>query len=64
MAASHGSTPAAWTAVTVCLVGFVVGAIGLVVESWPTFWVGVGLIAVSGIVGKVMQTMGMGVRES
>lgn len=64
MAANHGSTPAAWTAVAVCLVGFVVGAIGLVVESWPTFWVGAALIAVSGIVGKVMQVMGLGVRES
>lgn len=64
MAANHGSTPAAWTAVTVCLVGFLVGGIGLVVESWSTFWVGVALLVASGIVGKVMQALGMGAQES
>ncbi len=63
MVANHGSTPAAWTAVTVCLVAFVVGAIGLVIGSWPTFWAGVALLAVSVIVGKVMQAMGIGTRQ-
>ncbi|MBA2698358.1 MAG: hypothetical protein H0U61_06240 [Nocardioidaceae bacterium] len=62
MAATHGSTPAAWTAVVICLLGFCVGAVGLVIGSWPTFWVGVGLLLVSGIVGKVMQAMGLGGR--
>jgi len=62
MASNHGSTPAAWTAVAVCLLGFSVGAVGLVVESWTTFWVGAALILVSGVVGKVMQAMGPGGR--
>lgn len=63
MAANHhGSTPAAWTAVTLALVAFCIGAAGLVADSWPVFWVGVALLAVSGIVGKVMQAMGMGTR--
>lgn len=60
--ASHGSSPAAWTAVTICLLGFCVGAVGLVIDNWVTFWVGAALILVSGIVGKVMQTMGLGGR--
>ncbi|MEJ7690984.1 MAG: HGxxPAAW family protein [Nocardioidaceae bacterium] len=57
--ANHGSSPAAWTAVTICLLGFCVGAVGLVIDSWVTFWVGAALIIVSGIVGKVMQAMGL-----
>lgn len=62
MAANHGSTPAAWTAVTLALIAFCVGAVGLVVDSWPVFWVGVALLACSVLVGKVMQAMGMGAR--
>jgi hypothetical protein len=30
--------------------------------NWPIFWIGVALLAVAGIVGKVMQAMGMGAR--
>ena len=46
--AHHGNTPAAWAGVLVILVGFVVGGIGLVIGSWPVFWVGV----VIGLLGK------------
>jgi hypothetical protein len=58
----HGSTPAAWTAVTLALIAFLVGAAGLMMMVWPVFWVGVGLLAVSLVVGKVMQAMGLGAR--
>ena len=58
----HGSTPAAWTAVTLALIAFLVGAIGLVVSNWPVFWIGVALLPVSLVVGKVMQAMGLGAR--
>jgi hypothetical protein len=61
-ATHHGSTPAAWTAVTLALIAFCVGAVGLIADAWPVFWVGVALLAISGIVGKVMQAMGMGAR--
>ncbi len=65
MAASHhGSTPAAWTAVTLVIVAFLVGAIGLVMMNWPVFWTGVGLLGLAVVVGKVMQAMGMGARQS
>jgi hypothetical protein len=60
MSAHHGNTPAAWTAVFIILVGFTVGGIGLVVSSMPVFWVGVALVPIGGIVGKVMQRMGLG----
>ncbi len=58
--AHHGNTPAAWTGVTIILLGFVVGGIGMVIDNWPMFWVGVALVPLGGIVGKVMQMMGMG----
>lgn len=58
--AHHGNTPAAWTAVCVALVAFLVGGVGLVVGSYLVFWIGVGMLAVAALVGKVMQAMGMG----
>ncbi len=60
MADSHGSTPAAWTAVVLVLIAFMVGAVGLVIANWLVFWVGAGLLVVSGLVGKIMQAMGLG----
>jgi hypothetical protein len=58
--AHHGNTPAAWTGVGIVLVGFVVAGIGLVLMSWPLFWVGVALGPVGGIVGLLMARMGYG----
>ena len=58
----HGSTPAAWTAVTLALIAFLVGAIGLMMLNWVVFWIAVGLLVLSLIVGKVMQAMGLGAR--
>jgi len=57
---SHGNTPAAWTAVTVMLVGFLVGAIGVVLLAWPLFWIGVAVVGLGVVVGKVMAMMGFG----
>jgi hypothetical protein len=58
----HGSTPAAWTAVTLILVGFLLGAVGLVAGNWLVFWVAVAIGVLACVVGKVMQAMGMGTR--
>lgn len=58
--AHHGNTPAAWTGVTIMLIGWVVGGIGLVLDNWVMFWVGVALQPVGLVVGKIMQMMGMG----
>jgi hypothetical protein len=60
MSAHHGNTPAAWTAVFIILVGFVLGGVGLLLSSWTMFWVGVACLPVALIVGKVMQKMGLG----
>jgi len=59
MADNHGNTPAAWTAVTIGLLGFVVGGIGLMVYSMPVFWVGVALAPVALITLVVMAKMGL-----
>lgn len=56
----HGNTPAAWTAAIIVMVAFLVSTVGLVVGSWVAFWVGVGLVVVGGVVGLVMQRMGLG----
>jgi hypothetical protein len=60
MSDNHGNTPAAWTAVTLVLLGFVVGGIGLMMESWPVFWVGVAFAPLGVIVGAIMSKMGHG----
>jgi hypothetical protein len=61
MANNHGNTPAAWAAVAVAMLGFVVGGIGLMFNpvSMPVFWVGVGLGIASLIVFLVMARMGL-----
>ena len=58
--AHHGNTPAAWTGVALILVGFAVGGIGLILDNWLVFWIGVAFVPIGMIVGKVMQTMGLG----
>lgn len=62
MASDHGSTPAAWTTVALVVVGFVVGAFALVVGATAWVVVGGGIVVAGGIVGKVMQLMGLGRR--
>lgn len=66
MSSGHGNTPAAWTAVIVALLGFVVGAVGLLRDpvSMTIFWVGVALFVIAGILFVVMARMGLhGERE-
>ena len=59
--AHHGNTPAAWTAVTVAMVGFVVGGIALMLDpvSLTLFWIGVAIGVASLVVFVVMAKMGM-----
>jgi hypothetical protein len=61
MSNNHGNTPAAWAAVAVAMLGFVVGGIGLMFNpvSMPVFWVGVGLGVASLVVFAVMARMGL-----
>ncbi len=61
MSDNHGNTPAAWSAVAVALLGFVVGSVGMMLEpiSWPVFWAGVVITAASAVVFLVMSKMGL-----
>lgn len=56
----HGNTAAAWTAVTIMLIGTVVAGLGLVGDSGLTFGLGLAAVAVGAVVGKIMQMMGLG----
>lgn len=61
MSDNHGNTPAAWAAVAVAMLGFVVGGIGLMFNpvSMVVFWIGVALGVVSLLVFVVMAKMGL-----
>lgn len=60
---NHGQTPAAWTAVTIILVAFALGTIGVAIGNWPLFWIGgVALTVIGGVTGKVMSMAGMGAK--
>jgi cyanate permease len=60
MSDNHGNTPAAWTAVTVAMLGFVVGAVGLMLDpiNWVIFWVGIALGVASFVLFLVMAKLG------
>ena len=60
----HGSTPAAWTAVAIITLAFIVGTVALILANWPLFWVGVALVVVGAAVGKVMALMGLGKKSA
>jgi hypothetical protein len=60
MSQSHGNTPAAWTAVTIMFVGFLVSGIAVPLELPWLFFVGLAVVVLGAVVGKVMQMMGMG----
>jgi predicted membrane-bound spermidine synthase len=56
----HGGSPAAWTAVFLCIIGFAIGG-GALMASMPALAIVGGAIAlVSPIVGKAMSAMGLG----
>ena len=61
MSDNHGNTPAAWAAVVVALLGFIVAGVGLMFDpvSCPVFWVGVAITVDRGVVFVVMARMGL-----
>ena len=56
----HGNTPAAWTVVVIVTLAFVVGTLGIMMANWMLFWVGVGMLVIGAVAGKVLQMMGLG----
>ena len=61
MSAHHGNTPAAWTGVTVAMLGFVLGGIALMLDpiNMAIFWVGIALGVASLVIFAVMAKMGL-----
>ena len=58
----HGNSPAAWTAVTIVLIAFTVGAIAMVLgPNWVLFWISVAIALLGALTGKVLQLLGFGV---
>jgi hypothetical protein len=61
----HGSSPAAWTAVLISLVGITIGGVALIpVPHWTLFWIGVAVTLSSLVVGRVMSAAGLGSADS
>lgn len=60
MSDNHGNTPAAWTAVSVAMLGFVVGAVGLMLPTinWVVLWIGVGIAIGAFVLFLVMAKLG------
>lgn len=57
---NHGHTTAAWTTTIVVLIGVLVSA-GATVASQPwLFWVGIGIVALGVVSGKVLAVLGFG----
>lgn len=57
----HGSSPAAWTAVIMCLVGITLGGVALIPDpNWVLFTAGVIISLLAGVVGLVMSAAGLG----
>lgn len=54
---NHGQTPAAWTLVVFALIGCLISSIAVVVASTVWFCVGLGVVVLGLVVGKVMQMM-------
>lgn len=51
---SHGGHLKSWVAVITMWIGFVVGGIAMVTgPTWWLFWVGVGIVAIGGIIGVI-----------
>ena len=57
---SHGNTPAAWTAVIIGLIGFVVASVAVMAGQMAFFYAGLAVLPVALIGGVVMSKMGYG----
>ena len=60
-AAGHGNSVAAWTAVGIIMVGFLLMAIAVAVATVWLFVVGAVVIVIGAISGKVLAAMGFGI---
>ena len=57
----HGQTPAAWAAVVVSGLGFLIGAVAFLMgPNWPLVWVAAVFVLAGPVIGGVMRRMGYG----
>jgi uncharacterized membrane protein YfcA len=65
MAAGHGNTPAAWTAVAVAMLGFVVGSIALLrtPAQMTLLWIGIIIAVISFPLFLVLSKLGFNTSE-
>lgn len=62
---SHGHTPAAWTGVTISIIGFCIAGVFMVAADPLGFVAGLAVIPLGGLVGLGMRAAGLGaVKES
>lgn len=57
---NHGHTVAAWVTVTLVMVGAVVGAAGVLASQMWLLWLGLGLMVVAAVVGRLLKVLGFG----
>jgi hypothetical protein len=57
----HGSSPAAWAAVVIMLIGITIATASLFLNVIPLVWLGAAFVPVGLIVGGVMKAIGLGV---
>jgi len=63
VAKDHGHSTAAWTAVALALAGFVLGGAALIMAAPWLFYIGIALLVIAALTGKVMQMMGLGAKD-
>jgi hypothetical protein len=57
----HGNSVAAWTAVGIIMVGFLIMCLSVAVTMMWIFVVGVVVVVIGAIAGKVLAAMGFGI---
>jgi uncharacterized membrane protein YfcA len=65
MAAGHGNTPAAWTAVAIAMLGFVVGSVALLQVPAQTtlLWIGIIIAVIAFPLFLVLSKLGFNSSE-
>jgi hypothetical protein len=57
----HGNSPAAWTAVIIMIIAFVIGTFGFWFANVTVVLASAGLLIVGAIVGLILKLVGFGV---
>lgn len=57
---NHGHTTAAWVTVTVVIVGSVAASLGVLFGLPGLFWVGMGVVVLGVVLGRVLKMLGFG----